>query len=378
MKSKLTAISEDQNREVSYRITVILLAVLLSNAALLGQRSTTSNAKLETRVDAFVRSKMAEYHIPGLSLAVVRHGKIVLAKGYGVSNLELNTRATSKTRYSLYSITKTFTAVAVMMLVESGSVGLDDPISKYLSGLPTTLREVKVRHLLSHTSGIEGFRDHLGKLGDQTADHTQKELLDLTAALPLQFDPGAKWDYSDTNFYLLGMLIEKVTGKTYESFLRERIFDPLGMSDTRIDSITDVIPDRASGYVWETTRFVNAKPYSPTITFSAAGLSSTVLDLAKWDAALYTEKLLKKATLDRMFSYTKLNSGEMISNTGLGFGLSPFRGRRRAGHVGSGEGFATSISRFLDDNLTVILLSNAGQEGFTIKDIENEIAAFYF
>ncbi|MFM9905181.1 MAG: serine hydrolase domain-containing protein [Pyrinomonadaceae bacterium] len=363
---------------MNYRVTIILLAVLLLNGVSSGQRTTTSNAKIESRVDAFVRSKMAEHHIPGLSLAVVRDGKIVLVKGYGVSNLELNTPATSRTRYSLFSITKTFTAVAVMMLVESGSVALDDPISKYLPDLPVAWREVKIRHLLSHTSGIEGFRDHIGKLGDQTADHTQKELIGLTASLPLQFEPGSKWDYSDTNFYLLGMLIEKVTGKPYEHFLRKRIFDPLKMSDTRVDSISDIIPNRASGYVWDKTRFVNAKPYSPTITFSTAGLSSTVLDLAKWDAALYTDKLLKKDTLNEMFSYTKLNSGEMISNTGIGFGLSPFRGHRRAGHVGSGEGFATSMSRFLNDKVTVILLSNAGQEGFTIKDIENEIAAFYF
>ena len=355
-------------------ILTIILLIIVSTTASFAQSDKIQTAK----IDVFVREKMKSKHIPGLSLAVVRDGKIVVAKGYGMSNLELSTPATENTAFALYSITKTFTGVATMMLVEEGKISLEDPISKYLADLPDNWKPVTIRQLLNHTSGIKDFAPILFESGDVLRDYKQAEVLKLVAADPLDFPSGERWNYTNTGFYLLGMVIEKVSGKTYEQFLQERIFVPLGMGDTRFENFSEIIPNRANGYTWQKTGFRNAVRISPTLSFSTAGLVSTVLDLAKWDAALSSEKLLKKSTLNQMWTNAKLNNGQIVSEYGLGFGLTPFRGHKRTGHLGGSSGFATAISRFVDDKLTVIVLSNADQEGFLIGDIANEIAAYYF
>ena len=370
-------------RRGSLPIRLLFLWLCLAPALTLAQtKPTAGDARRAAKVDAYVRGRMKALHIPGLSLAVVRRGRVVLAKGYGRSNLELRTPATRETAYALYSITKTFTAVATMMLVEEGEVSLEDPISKHLPDLPAAWRDVTIRHILTHTSGLPNWRDNASKLRDMESDYTKAEVLNLVTGLPLVFPSGERWEYVETGFFLLGMMIEKVSGKTYEQFLRERIFRPLGMSDTRLDSRTEIIPNRADGYSWRDGGFRKAVWYSPTLTYSTAGLVSTVIDLAKWDAALYSERLLKKSTLEQMWTNPRLNNGQLVTETGLGFGLSPFtknnRVHRRVGHVGGAEGFATAMSRFMDDKVTVVVLSNAGQEGFTISGVANEIASFYF
>lgn len=335
------------------------------------------------KIDAFVREQMTANHIPGLSLAVVRDGKVVLAKGYGMANLELSAPVTEKTAFAIYSITKTFTGVATMMLVEEGKIALEDPISKHLAGLPAALNRVTIRHLLTHTSGIKEFCAVPSKPCDVSSDFTQAEVIKLVASYPLDFPSGERWEYGNTGYFLLGMLIEKVSGKSYEQFLRERIFAPLEMRDTRLENYTELIPNRANGYTWKNGGYRNALRVSPTLTFSPAGLVSTVLDLAKYDAALYTEKLLKKRTLDEMWTKAKLNNGETVEN-GLGFGLTPYQGRRRVGHSGGHTGFSTTMTRLVDEKVTVIVLTNSDNEGylnpksFLISDIANEIASYYF
>ena len=333
------------------------------------------------KIDSFVREKMRANHIPGLSLAVLLDGKIIYSKGYGMANLELSVPATEKTVYAITSISKTFTAIAAMMLVEAGKISLEEPISKHFSDLPTAWHPVTIRQLLNHTSGISSFTNHKKipcPVGKDVRDYKQGDGLKEVACLPLEFAPGARWAYGDTGYYLLGMLIEKVSGKTYGGFLRERIFAPLGMSDMRLISYTELIPNRADGYNFQNGAFRHAKRFEFD-EFPNAGLVSSVLDMAKLDAALYGEKLLKRATLEQMWTNAKLNNGEIVQSYGLGFGLTPFRERRRVGHSGGGGlGFSTTITRFIDDKVTVIVLANADQEGFLIQEIANEITAFYF
>ncbi len=339
--------------------------------------------QLNEKVDAFVREKMTANHIPGLSLAFVRDGKIILAKGYGMANLELSAPANEKTAFAIYSITKTFTGVATMMLVEEGKISLEDPISKHLADLPAVWNRVTIQQLLSHTSGIHDFCEIPNNPCERSGDYTKAEVIKLVAGYPLDFPSGERWEYNNMGYFLLGMLIEKVSGKTYDQFLHERIFAPLEMRDTRLENHAEIIPNRADGYTWKNSGFRNAERISPTLSFSVAGLVSTVLDLAKYDAALYTEKLLKKSTLKQMWTNARLNNGQVIDH-GLGFGMTPFQGHRRVGHSGGAPGFATSISRFVDDKVTVIVLTNADNEGFLnpksflISDIANEIASFYF
>ncbi|CAN5605366.1 serine hydrolase domain-containing protein [soil metagenome] len=366
-------------RHKSFLIRLIFLSLCLASVSISAQTKFVVESKRQTeKVDAFVREKMSENHIPGLSLAVARDGKIILAKGYGMANLELSAPANEKTAFAIYSITKLFTAVATMMLVEEGKISLEDPISKYLKDLPAAWNPVTVRQLLNHTSGIKSFQESSFDSNNPTRDYTPTEIIKITANFPLDFPSGERWEYNNTGYFLLGMLIEKVSQKSYEQFLTERIFAPLEMRDTRLENSAELIPNRADGYTWQNNGFRNAVRISPTISFSVAGLVSTVLDLAKWDAALYTEKFLKKTTLEQMWTYTKLNNGEIETNGGLGFGLTPFRGHKRVGHSGGAAGFATTITRLIDDKITVIVLTNADREGFLISDIANEIASFYF
>lgn len=335
------------------------------------------------KIDAFINEKMGANHIPGLSLAVVRDGKVIFAKGYGMSNLELSVPANEKSVFPIYSITKTFTAVAVMMLVEEGKISLEDSILKHLNGLPEKWNRVTVRHLLTHTSGITDLCEAPASPCLQSRDFTQAEIVKFSADLPPEFEPGERWEYGNTGFFLLGMLIEKVSDKSYEQFLQMRIFTPLEMRDTRLENHHELVPNRADGYTWQNGKFRNALRVSPTLSFSFGGLVSTVLDLAKYDAALYTEKLLKKKTLDEMFTKSALNNGQSVEQ-GLGFGLSPYNGHRRIGHSGGHTGFAATISRLIDDKITVIVLSNADSKGyqkpesFLMNEIANEIASFYF
>jgi D-alanyl-D-alanine carboxypeptidase len=335
------------------------------------------------KVDAFVREKMAANHIPGLSLAVVRDGKVVLAKGYGMANLELSVPASEKTAFAIYSITKTFTGVATMMLVEEGKIALDDPVSKHLAYLPAAWKQITIRQLLNHTSGLKEFCAVPAKPCDVPRDFMPAEVIKLVAEYPPDFPSGESWAYGNTGYFLLGMLIEKVSGKSYEQFLRERIFTPLEMRDTRLENYNELIPYRASGYTWKSGGYRNALRVSPTLTFSVAGLVSNVLDLAKYDAALYSEKLLKRRTFEEMWTKTKLNNGETVEH-GLGFGLTPYKGHRRVGHSGGHTGFSTTLTRLIDKKVSVIILTNSDSEGhlqpggFLISEIANEIATFYF
>jgi CubicO group peptidase (beta-lactamase class C family) len=364
------------------KLIIATFALLFLTLSSLAQTKSPTESKLQIeKVDAFVREKMTANHIPGLSLAIVRDGKIMHAKGFGMANLELSVPATEKTNYPITSITKTFTAIATMMLVEESKVSLEDPISKHFADLPVTWRSVTIRQLLNHTSGISSFTNHKKipcSVGKDVRDYQQGDVLKEVVCLPLDFTPGERWAYGDTGYYLLGMLIEKVSGKGYEQFLRERIFTPLGMTETRLINYTELIPNRADGYDFQNGSFRNETGFEIN-EFGNAGLVSTVLDMAKLDGALYREKLLKRATLEQMWTNAKLNNGEIVQSYGLGFGLTPFRGHRRVGHSGGGGlGFATTFTRFIDDKITVIILSNANQEGFVISDMANEIASFYF
>ena len=196
-------------------------------------------------IDDYIQGLMQKRHIPGVSIAVVRDGKVILAKGYGVANVELSVPATERTVYQLASVTKMFTATAIMMLVAEGKLKLDDRITERLSDLPAAWRDVTVRHLLNHTSGIKSYTSVKDFHKTSRKDYDRRELLALVTKVPLEFAPGEKWSYCNTGYFLLGMLIEKVSGKEYGEFLDERIFQPLGMTQTRVNDLRAIIPDRA-------------------------------------------------------------------------------------------------------------------------------------
>lgn len=309
------------------------------------------------KVDDYIRQKMANQHIPGLSLAVLRDGKIVKVKGYGLANVELHAPATPQTLYQIQSMTKQFTAAAVMMLVEQGKVELDAPVSRYLAGTPETWKSIKVRHLLTHTSGIKDYINEPTQ--NLRLDVSEEEVYQAAIPRPLNFQPGEQFSYSNTNYHLLGMIIHKVSGKPYGAFLQERIFEPLGMKDTRILSLSDILPHRASGYRWDGRQLQNGEYISPTILgYAGGGILSTVLDLAKWDAALSGERLLKSSSLQQMWTSGTLNDGSP-TNYGFGWEVGETSGHKSVSHGGGHvTGFTTFITRFFQDRLTVVVLTN--------------------
>ena len=300
---------------------------------------------------------MQRQHIPGLSLAVVRDGKVAKAKGYGLANIETNTPATPQTVYQIQSMTKQFTATGIMILVEEGKVLLDEPVSTYLSGTPESWKDITIRRLLNHTSGIKDYINEPTQ--SLRLDVTDDEVFQATVSRPLNFPVGTRYQYCNTNYLLLGMVIHKITGKPYGEFLRERIFEPLGMKDTRIVSLSEIIPNRASGYRWDGRQLRNGEYIAASVLgYPGGGIRSTVLDLAKWDAALYGERLLKKSSLEQMWTPTALKNGGQ-SNYGFGWGLGALRGHKFVSHSGSHQtGFTSAITRFVDDRLTVIVLTN--------------------
>ena len=334
-------------------------------------------------VDDYLAQEMKAQHIPGLALGVYRNGEIVKAQGYGLANVELNVAVKPETIFQSGSVGKQFAATAVMMLVEEGKVGLDDAITKYFPGAPDTWNNIKVRNLLSHTSGLAEYEsdERTGPSGPfyLRLDFTEDELLKKAEALPFDFQPGEKWSYRNTNYLLLGFLIRKVTGEFYGDYLQERIFKPLGMNATRIISEADIIPNRAAGYQLVKGELKNQDWVSPTFNSTADGaLYFTVLDLAKWDAALYTEKLVKKSSLDQMWTVAKLNDGKPNkSNYGFAWTIDQMNGHRVIEHGGAWQGFTTYIARYVDDKLTVVVLTNLDSANSNPGRIAHHVAGLY-
>jgi CubicO group peptidase (beta-lactamase class C family) len=358
-------------------LAAICCVVLLASGA--ASYAADENAK----VDAYLRTEMQREHIPGLALGVYRDGKIVKAEGYGIANLEWDVPVKADTIFQSGSVGKQFAATAVMMLVEEGKVGLDDPVQKYFTDAPASWKNIKIRNLLSHTSGLGEYEDGPRTKPDGPfylrLDMSEDEMYKRIAAMPMDFQPGEDWSYRNTNYVLLGILIHKVTGKFYGDYLQERIFKPLGMTSTRIISERDIIPHRAAGYELADGQPKNQEWVSPSFNSTADGtLYFTVLDLEKWDAALYTEKLLKRSSLDQMWTVMKLNNGQPNkANYGFAWDINAVNGHKVIEHGGAWQGFTCDISRYVDDKLTIVVLTNLDARHSRPGKIAHTVAGFY-
>ena len=356
----------------------VLVVLWLTLVAAFGAKA---GQDLDGRVDALVGAEMREQRVPGVALAVLRDGKVVKAQGYGLANVELNVAVKPETVFQTGSVGKQFAATAVMMLVEEGKVGLDDKLSKYLERTPAAWKDVTVRTLLTHTSGIADYTGSEytkpGGLINLRGDYTEEQLYQKLVQLPLNFETGTKWKYSNTGYVLLGFLIHKVTGEFYGDYLQERIFRPLEMSATRIISERDIVPNRASGYELVKGEIKNQEWVSATLNTTADGaLYTNVLDLGKWDAALYTEKLLKRGSLEQMWTPVKLKDGK-THPYGFGWFLNEVNGHRLIEHDGAWQGFTMNISRYVDDKLTVIVMTNLNEGPSKPDRIAHGVAGIY-
>jgi CubicO group peptidase (beta-lactamase class C family) len=320
------------------------------------------------RMDAYLAAAHKLQRFSG-SVLVARGGRIVLSRGYGMANYELDAANTPETKFRLGSVTKQFTAMAILQLEERGKLKVTDTIRTILPDYPPTGDKVTIHHLLTHTSGVPNLTELPDYPRTMTLPSTVEQTIGRFKDLPLDFTPGEKFSYSNSNYVLLGAIIEKVTGRSYEDYLRENIFSVIGMKDSGYDHHETVLKNRASGYEFPGDKMANAPYVDMSIPFAAGGVYSTVNDLYKWDRALYTDKLVSKAALARMFTPFK-------GGYAYGWMTGEFAGHRNIRHGGGINGFITDISRFPDDDACVIVLSNF-ITGY-IQETSDALAAILF
>lgn len=319
--------------------------------------SAPDHATFRKQLDAFVEQEMRQEKVPGVSIAVLRKGEIVVAKGYGQANVEHGVPVTTGTIFQSGSVGKMFTAAAVMTQVEQGRMSLEDHVSKYLSDVPASWGAMTIRHLLTHTSGVANY----GGDFDYRRDYSDDELVKIAVAMPLDFAPGARWNYSNTGYALLGILVKKATGKSYLEVLDSEVFKPLGMKTARGISDGDIVLHRAAGYKLDAGVLKNQDFVSPTMNATADGsLYFSLDDMIAWARGVEQGKVLSPASWKQVYTPVRLNSGKPYPY-GFAWRLDTAAGKPRYHHGGAWQGFRTYYSRYLGDDLSVIMLTNSAE-----------------
>lgn len=300
------------------------------------------------------------------AVLVARGDKVLLTKAYGSANLEWNIPNTTTTRFRIASVTKQFTAAAILLLEERGKLKLEDPIKKYYPDAPATWDKIALLNLLQHTSGIANYTDEPDMGSWMTQRTAPADIVKRVRDKPLQFEPGAEMRYSNTGYVLLGIAIEKVSGMTYAAFLKQNIFGPLGMKDSGYDENEPIVARRAAGYSQGPTGPINAKYMDMTNPFAAGALYSTVEDLLRWERGLFGKKVLSEASLKTMTTPGK-------NDYAFGLYVSEKAGRRVIQHAGGIAGFNAHLAHFPQDAVTVVVLSNLN--GFGTDKIADQLSA---
>jgi D-alanyl-D-alanine carboxypeptidase len=346
-------------------------AIRVSAVALLAFTSIAQAQAPAERIADFVNGYLKKKQIPGCAVIVRYEGKTVHCAGYGLANLEHGVKVTPQTVFQSGSMGKQFTAMLVMMLVEERKLSLGDPISKFLK-VPSSWSKITVRHLLTHTSGLGDYPEGYSL----QVDRTEAEMLKMITAQPLAFAPGEKWEYSNLGYVTLGILIHKLTGEFYGDLLRKRIFEKLGMKQTRIINEADIVPNRAAGYELEHGELKNQKWVAPTLNTTADGsLYFTAEDIGRWDEALEKQLLLSAASFKQMWTPVTLNDGSE-AEYGFGWNLEENEaGHRLIEHGGAWQGFATYIGLHPDEHLSVAVFCN--RAGASASHIANVVAGFF-
>jgi len=315
-------------------------------------------ADFAQRVDAIAQKTLAR-PVAGISIAVARNGTIEFARGYGSANLEHSVPVTPETRFHICSISKNILAAVLVQLGEQGKLDLDDDVTKYVQEAPTHGKRVTVRQLLNHTSGMYSFTSLPDAADNEPRDLDHAQVLALFRDKPFVFEPGTSWRYDNSAFYIAGMVVERVTKQDYGTYVRDRLFQPLGMTSAGLCYARAIVPHLASGYEVEGGKLVNAAPISWKLPFAAGAVCMTASDLVKWQEAVDDGRVISKAALQMMRTPTTLSDGTPI-DYGLGTRIGSLDGHRVFGHTGSGGGFNAILEDFPDDHLIVVVLTNSG------------------
>jgi len=328
-----------------------------------------------TEIDQIVRQEI-ELEGPGVAIAVVRDGQPVHVEGYGLANLEWQCPISSTTVFRLASISKQFTATAILLLERQGKLRLDDPITTYLPDYPTHGRLITITHLLTHTSGIKRYTSLDNFLSEiAKKDLSPEDLLAYFKDLPLEFEPGTRFLYNNSGYHLLGLIIEKVAAMSYEQFIQQHIFQPLGMNHSYYMHNSTIIPQRASGYEKTAQGYRQADYLNMMMVYAAGALGSTVEDMIRWDAALREERILDRAAQELMYTPVQLVDGH-TEEYGFGFHVTTYKGHRLVGHGGGIPGFHTFIARFIEDQAMIVVLANLS--AIPVEKITRKVAQFLF
>ncbi len=352
------------------QLTALCGLVLLLTTFGLGQNTAklpTDNEIIE-KVETYMKATEKVDGFSG-SILIARNGQPVVHKGYGMANIELNVPNKPETVFRLGSVTKQFTGMAITMLQERGKLSVNDPLCKYFADCPATWQPITVKQLLTHNSGITNYTAFPDFAKTTVLPTSNSAMFGQLKDKPLDFTPGEKYAYSNSGYFLLGTIIEKVSGKTYADFLQENIFTPLKMKNTGYDNPLLIINNRAAGYTRQGGKFMNAAYMDMTVPFAAGAMYSTTGDLLLWDQALYTEKLVSRKSLDEIFTPNK-------NGYGYGWGINTRFEKQQISHGGSIFGFSTQISRFPTERLTFVVLSNV--QGSPAGRIANDLSAIVF
>jgi CubicO group peptidase (beta-lactamase class C family) len=324
---------------------------------------------LEQQIDAYI-SEQYTSDTPGVSVLVAKDGKAIYSRGSGIANLELDVKAAPKHVFEIGSITKQFTAVAILMLEEQGKLSVEDEITKFIPDYPTQDKTITVHHLLNHTSGIKSYTNMPSFMEFARTDMTPTVLMGRFKNEQMEFDPGTQFNYNNSGYIVLGHIIEVVSGQSYEDFIQTNIFDKVGMDNSYYGSMTRLIPNRARGYSKTETGYRNADYLSLTLPYAAGSIMSTTADLLKWQNAISANTLIKKSSLEKATNGSTLDSGEEITY-GYGWYTGNINGSASVEHDGGIFGYSSSGIFLPEENVYVIGLSNCdcGDVGALVSNV---------
>lgn len=329
-------------------------------------------------IESLLQTEMSSHHVAGMACLVIKDGQTLTHFYAGDANLEWQTPVDADTVFEIGSVSKQFAAAAILLLAEDGKLSVDDRLTKFFTNAPAAWTNLTVRHLLTHTSGLKNYD---GLDGFEMRQHlTQAQFIARLGAQPVNFAPGEKWAYCNSGYNLLGYIVENVSGQKYWDFLQQRIFTPLAMTHTTRRDPWLVIPHRAMGYEFKDGNY-KQRDYDLTELFAAGAIVSTAEDVAKWDAALLGNKLLKESSRQLWWTAATLKNGKNVDNPrhgepgsyGFGWFISTVNGHRNIGHSGITSGFSAANELFPEDKLEILILSNT-DEGVFAGNLANKVA----
>jgi CubicO group peptidase (beta-lactamase class C family) len=306
-------------------------------------------------IDDFVKAEMKRQNVPGVVFGIMQDGKLIRSEAYGMADVELNVPVKKDTLFEIGSVTKQFTSMLTMMLVDEGKLSLDDTVGKHMPNAPKTWQPIKVRNLLYQSSGLPEYVFVDGIVKGHS--FSPEGFLENVGKVPLDFEPGTTFAYSNTNYYLMALVVEKAGGKSWEEQLTEKIFKPLGMNSSRVLHQYEIVPNRAHGYLLNGKDLMVAYFQAEFSPYGDGGILSTVEDMAKWDAALGERKLLKPESYKLLWSPGTLNSGRSRPY-GMAWNISLPGDPPYVGHAGNSAGYSAGLARYTDKKLSVVVMAN--------------------